>query len=581
MVNTSVEVRENPNTLESSELAQDTTTMQSIILYKGMKHVNIKDLKMKLNRLGFGELKVDLVYGDFTEKKVKMFQSHYGLEVTGIADIPTLSRIEDLINSPFQLNSHHEDILELKQKLNWIGYGKIKVTNLYGPTMERHIKKFQEDHDLPVSGIVDDLTYAKIDETLSNLYKVGNRHEQIAELKRKLNRLGFKGIQVSDAYGPFLEQRVKEFQSFYGLPTTGNADFETLHKMDEILSSPLQVGKQDNRVIALKENLFTLGYGELKKTSKFGKATEKEVKRFQRDYDLPENGIVDEMTLAKIYQAINYNEKVSYTRYPITLEKALEIQMKASPHIRDSLKAAGKEAEEAELAIYLNPMTFINDKIQKFQFLNLSKAKVVAPEVLDKYLEDKGMLKDMGDTLIEAGVTYGINELYLVSLALLESNNGSSILAQGVPVNNKGEITYVNSMIDGVERVEPGVTNETVKVVYNPLGINDENIHNIDHSVKKAYNEDWDTPEKAIKAGAKFAKEKYLLNDKNTFYKMRWQPDTMSESGEIENPVSDDIAWSSKQILPIYHLYQELDSYELFLDIPVYQDQPVVKYKRG
>lgn len=580
MANTSVQDKEKFNVVESSEIEQDATTLESIVLYKGMKHGNIKVLKTNLNRLGFGELKVDYYFGDFAEKKVKQFQNYYGLEVTGIADIPTLSKIKDLINSPLQLNSYHEDVIQLKQKLNWIGYGNIKVTNLFGPKTEQCVKKFQKIHNLPVDGIVDDQTYAKIDEVLSNLYKLGNRHEQIAQLKRNLNRLGFKGIQITDSYGPFLEKRVKEFQSFYGLPTTGNADYETLDKIDEILSSPLQVGKHDERVITLKENLFTLGYGELKKTTKFGNATEIEVKRFQKDYDLPENGIVDEITFAKINQAINYNEKVAYTKYPITLENAIDIQMKTSPQNSDRLKAVSKDAEESELAVYLNPITFINDEKQKFQFLNLSKARVVDENVLNKFLADKGNLKDYGAAFIEAGINSNVNELFLVSLALIETNDGSSILAKGVPVNKKGEITFVNVEVNGEERVEPGVTDETVKMVYNVLGMNDNLIHNIDESAKKAFEENWDTLEKAIIGGAELVKER-LLRGQNTFYDMRWQPATMSELGEVGQVVSDDIAWASKQILPIYHLYQELDSYDLFLDIPVYKDQPVVKYKRG
>ncbi|GIO23431.1 peptidoglycan-binding protein [Oceanobacillus sp. J11TS1] len=553
---------------------------ESIILYKGIKHDNVKELKSNLNRLGFGNLKVDLVFGDFTEQKVKMFQSYYGLEVTGVADLPTLDKIEELLNSPYQLHKSHDKLIPLKQKLNWIGYGNIKVTNYFGEVTDRQVKKFQKDYNLPVNGILDDLTIAKIDETLSDIYKPGNEHEVIAELKRNLNRLGFKGIKVSDSYGSFLEKRVKEFQSFYGLPVTGQANYETLNEINDILNSPLQIGKRHKDTIILKETLFTLGYGYVKNTNKFGKATEKEVKRFQRDYDLPESGIADKVTLSKIREAINFNEKVSYIQYPVTLDEALELQMNAYPQISDSVKSFSKNAEKTDVAVYLNPITFINDKKQKFQFLNLSKAQVVGQDVLNKFLDDKGNLMDLGTAFIEAGVSSNVNELFLVSLALIETNNGSSILAKGIPVNNKGEITFVKAEVNGKKRVEPGVTDETVKVVYNILGMNDNLIHNIDESAKKAFEENWDTPQKAIIGGAELVKDKFL-GSYNTFYDMRWQPKTMSESGELGGVVSKDIDWASKQVSPIYNLYQELDSYHLYLDIPVYKDQPEVKYKRS
>ncbi|MED4475771.1 peptidoglycan-binding protein [Oceanobacillus caeni] len=551
----------------------------SITLYKGMKHSNIKDLKSKLNSLGFGELKVDNYFGDFAEQKIRLFQSHYGLEINGIADMETLDKIEELFNSPYQFKRHHDDLIPLKKKLNWIGYGPIKVTDYFGATTEKQVKRFQKDHNIPASGIIDDITAARIEEVLSDIYRLGSKHEQIAELKSKLNRIGFKGIKVTDFYGPFLEKRVKEFQSYYGLPTTGNVNYETLNKIDMVLSSPLQVGKMHEDVITLKRNLFTLGYGYVKTTKKFGNATEKELKRFQKDYDLPVSGIADELTLTKINTALNYNEKVSYTEYPITFEEALEIQLKSIAQ-RDNDKYVNQKDLEPDVAIYLNPIAFINNEKEKFQFLNLSKSKVVDSSVLNNFLHDKGDLEKLGEVFIEAGNINSVNELFLVSIALLETNNGSSILANGVPVNEKGEITFINTKIDGEERIEPGETEDTVKIVYNIFGINDKKSHNIDESVKKAFEEDWDTPQKAIIDGAKFIKDNYI-GDNNTFYKMRWQPDYMSEIKEAGIPVSDDLNWASKQVEGLYNIYNQLESYQLYLDIPVYKNQPNVKYRRG
>src|SRR5699024_7893105 len=158
------------------------------------------------------------------------------------------------------------------------------------------------DEGLPISGIIDEHTLNKINQTFSNVFQQGARHPSIIDLKRGLNRTGFGYITITDLYGSFTEKQVKKFQDYYGLPATGKAYLQTFDKLDSILSSPYQKGKRHNDMIDLKERLNAIGYGGISLTTLYGSFTEKRVKEFQKDSGLPVSGIIDDETLALLME---------------------------------------------------------------------------------------------------------------------------------------------------------------------------------------------------------------------------------------------------------------------------------------
>src|SRR5699024_12049624 len=93
-------------------------------------------------------------------------------------------------------------------------------------------------------GIADSRTLEKLDETTNSPFQRGKRHEDTKELKQHLNKLGFVNIKVTTLFGSFMEKRMKDFQDYYGLKAHGIADRRTLEKLDEIISSPFQLGKR-------------------------------------------------------------------------------------------------------------------------------------------------------------------------------------------------------------------------------------------------------------------------------------------------------------------------------------------------
>lgn len=214
---------------------------------------------------------------------------------------------------------------------------------------------------------------------------------------------------------------------------------------------------------------------------------------------------------------------------------------------------------------YLNPNNFTDTLRGKLQFLNLSSsANINANEVNTKILRGKGILEDHGQTFITAGRTHGINEIYLISHALLETGNGDSTLATGVPVDKNGNIT-INSK-GNIDK-----TSKTVAVVYNMYGVGAVDGDALAGGAKYAFDHGWTTPAKAIIGGAVFVSNDYVSVGQDTLYEMRWNPFGADKYGYATHQYATDIAWAYKQTYRMNKLYNLLSSYNLVFDIPVYR----------
>ncbi|WP_084822140.1 SH3 domain-containing protein, partial [Bacillus sp. SA1-12] len=203
-------------------------------------------------------------------------------------------------------------------------------------------------------------------------------------------------------------------------------------------------------------------------------------------------------------------------------------------------------ASPEDVNYYLNPNNFLSSTVDSLQFLKLSlPAKLVSSEVNERILAGKGSLEGLAAAFINAGETNNVNEIYLISHALLETGNGTSQLSKGVLVNGK--------------------------IVYNMYGIGAYDGSAIRSGAQFAYQAGWFTKEAAIIGGAKFIADGYINNGQDTLYKMRWNPSSSIKYGYPSNQYATDIGWAVKQVNQIYNLYRLIDSYKLVFDIPTYK----------
>jgi beta-N-acetylglucosaminidase/SH3-like domain-containing protein len=203
-------------------------------------------------------------------------------------------------------------------------------------------------------------------------------------------------------------------------------------------------------------------------------------------------------------------------------------------------------ASPEDIAYYLNPNNFLGTTANSLQFLKLSvTTNLNANEVNQRVLSGKGVLQGTAATFISAGEKYGVNEMYLISHALLETNNGKSELAKGIKVNGK--------------------------TVYNMYGVGAYDADAINSGAQFAYNAGWFTPEAAIIGGAQFIANGYINAGQDTLYKMRWNPGGAVATGKATHQYASDIGWAAKQVTQMYNLYSLVDSYKLVLEIPKYK----------
>ncbi|WP_141306156.1 SH3 domain-containing protein, partial [Sporolactobacillus inulinus] len=222
------------------------------------------------------------------------------------------------------------------------------------------------------------------------------------------------------------------------------------------------------------------------------------------------------------------------------------ITTKYSVSFGQALAKEEKVNKSSSLAYYLNPNNFTKGSIDYYQFLQLSSLASVSLSDMDTMLQGKGILSGKGQAFIDAAKKYQVNEIYLVSHALLETGNGSSTLAKGVEYNGK--------------------------TVYNMFGIGAYDGSAVSSGAAYAYNQGWTTPEKAIQGGAAWIANYYIYNQtyrQDTLYKMRWNPEALV-IGDAAHQYATDVGWAVKQTPMIDNLYRMAAKYSLIFDVPEY-----------
>src|SRR5699024_6082659 len=126
---------------------------------------------------------------------------------------------------------------------------------------------------------------------------------------------------------------------------------------------------------------------------------------------------------------------------------------------------------------------------------------------LNELFRGTGILENQGEAFSEAAKSVGVNEIYLISHALLETGNGTSDLANGGSINSDGKVDLISdTKYYSMFRVD---------------AIDDNALY---RGIKYAQQAGWDTASKAIFGGAQFISNNYINAGQSTLYKMRFNP---------------------------------------------------------
>jgi len=206
-----------------------------------------------------------------------------------------------------------------------------------------------------------------------------------------------------------------------------------------------------------------------------------------------------------------------------------------------------QNATLSEIKNAMNTAVLSKDSTQKYQFLRLDKSQDISATNLNKLLQGKGILEGQGAAFKEAAKTYNINEVYLISHALLETGNGTSTLANGGDVINNKVNTKANTKY------------------YNMFGIGAYDSDAVRQGFIRAKQEGWNTVRKAIIGGAKFIANSYIHQGQNTLYKMRWNP-----SNPGTHQYATDVNWAKHNATRIKGFYDSMGQVGKFFDVNTY-----------
>ncbi len=214
----------------------------------------------------------DGVFGNYTEEAVKKFQQIFGLEVTGIVDLPTwykityiytsVKRIAELDSEGVQLEEitpaftedlsigmQSDEVRMLQYYLAVIGayYDAVQpvdITGYFGEMTEKSVKSFQRVFGLPQTGMVDRSTrnalyraYEGIVESVPPDYtdvalypgtvlRESSSGESVKIIQEYLSLIhetysNIPAVNNTGYFGPLTKQSVIEFQKQFGINPTG------------------------------------------------------------------------------------------------------------------------------------------------------------------------------------------------------------------------------------------------------------------------------------------------------------------------------------------------------------------------
>jgi peptidoglycan hydrolase-like protein with peptidoglycan-binding domain len=220
---------------------------------------------------------------------------------------------------PVELSEERfERVKTLQRQLTWLGFEPGLVDGRYGPITTEAVRCFQEVRGLHTDGVADAATLSALRAGTPERPFSG-RAERVKELQRELTGLGFEPGVIDGRYGPATTGAVKRFQKARDLPVDGIADQATLDALRG--RTPQQpFTRRKERVKELQTQLGALGLEPGLVDGHYGPVTTEAVRRFQRAYHLPVNGVADPVTLNALRQTAKGSP------FTVRTERVMELQ---------------------------------------------------------------------------------------------------------------------------------------------------------------------------------------------------------------------------------------------------------------
>ena len=307
----------------------------------------------------------------------EILQNYYGSNIGLIDDAPVQGIRESYPGAPLSLGSSGEPVRSIQVRLNRISKNYPAIPKIPFPDgsfqaeTERAVRAFQEIFSLTPDGIVGRATWNAINriyagvKNLSDITSEGLPAEDITSFFGDTLEIGESGVAVRELqylllfisafndqippividgiYGENTANAVRAFQTFYGLPVTGEVDFDTWQRIYDdyigILATlpegyfspvtepyggiPLRPGSEGPDVSRIQDylNYISDTYTEIPKVTVdgiFGPETQAAVLAYQSLFGLEPNSIVAAATynsIADTYRVLREGAQSSGMQY--------------------------------------------------------------------------------------------------------------------------------------------------------------------------------------------------------------------------------------------------------------------------
>ncbi len=309
---------------------------------------------------------------------LQILQRFYGNDIQIVRNAPILQITQSYPGYPLKRGDRGANVATIQNELNRVSlsYPSIPkidpVDGVFGAETENAVKAFQSAFQLTPDGVVGKDTWYKLlyiytaVKNLASLHSEGEKLRDVPKEFQRTLRLGDRGkdvnilqfyiatiansnpaipsVEVTGNYNPETVSAVKAFQSYTGLPETGETDKRTFDRIyneyqGAVLAHealfrqatpkkypgvPLRPGSTGSDVQALQLYLLAIArkYPEIPRVvaiGYFGDMTQEAVRAFQKKFGIKADGVVGPETWNKIvsvYTEIAPSVVRTFAQYP-------------------------------------------------------------------------------------------------------------------------------------------------------------------------------------------------------------------------------------------------------------------------
>jgi len=133
---------------------------------------SVKDLQVRLKLLGRFPYAITGIYWSAVDRSVLAFQQAQNLPQSGVVDQRTWDRLRTLTASPIAIprTAAAASVREAQLRLRAVGRWPYAITGVYWSALDRAVLVYQQTHNLPQSGLIDQRTWSRL---VTDTYRPG------------------------------------------------------------------------------------------------------------------------------------------------------------------------------------------------------------------------------------------------------------------------------------------------------------------------------------------------------------------------------------------------------------------------